>query len=107
MSDWIDIAAAADMAPGSHRTADVEGTAIAVFNVDGTYYAIEDLCSHAAATLSQGRVEGCEIVCPRHGARFSLISGAALSPPAWEPIATLRVRVVDGRVQVRDDRCSE
>lgn len=104
LDDWIDVAAVADFPPGSRRTLDAAGTPIAVFNVDGAYYAIEDLCTHEAETLSGGRLEGCEIVCPRHQARFSLRTGAALCPPAYEAVATFPVRVASGRVQVRDDR---
>jgi 3-phenylpropionate/trans-cinnamate dioxygenase ferredoxin subunit len=104
MSEWVDIAAEADFPPGTFRTVDVEGVPIAVFNVGGHYYAIEDVCTHEAETLSYGRVEGLEITCPRHEARFSLVTGAALSPPAYEPVATFPVRVEGGVVQVRDDR---
>jgi 3-phenylpropionate/trans-cinnamate dioxygenase ferredoxin subunit len=104
MDNWIDIAVAADFPPGTRRTVDAAGTPIAVFNVGGVYYAIEDMCSHDAETLSHGKLQGCEIICPRHQARFSLLNGAALSPPAYEPVATFPVRIADGMVQVRDDR---
>jgi 3-phenylpropionate/trans-cinnamate dioxygenase ferredoxin component len=104
MEDWVDVAPVAEFPTGSVRAVDVEGTAIAVFNLEGAYYAIEDLCSHEAESLSGGQVEGEEIICPRHGAHFSILTGAALSPPAYEPVATFPVRVADGMVQVRDDR---
>jgi 3-phenylpropionate/trans-cinnamate dioxygenase ferredoxin subunit len=104
MAEWIAVAAQADFPPGTFRTLDVEGVPIAVFNVGGNYYAIEDLCTHEAETLSDGEVEGLEVTCPRHGARFSLLTGAALSPPAYEPVASFPIRIVDGVVQVRDDR---
>lgn len=104
MDDWIDVAAPADFPPGTCRTVDAAGALIAVFNIDGTYHAIEDRCTHDDGTLSQGKVEGCEIICPRHQARFSLLTGAALCPPAYEPVATFPVRVEEGMVQVRDDR---
>ena len=103
MSNWINIAAQAEFPPGTCRTVDVEGTPVAVFNIDGNYYAIEDVCTHEAETLSDGETEGLEIICPRHGARFSLVSGAALGPPAYEPVTTFLVRVEAGMVQVRDD----
>lgn len=104
MDDWTDVATAADFPPGTRRTVDAAGTRIAVFNVDGTYYAIEDLCSHEAESLSGGTVDGLEITCPAHQARFSLIDGAPLSAPAYEPVAVFPVRVSGGVVQVRDDR---
>lgn len=104
MADWVDVACVKDFPPGSVRVLEVEGTPIAVFNVAGRYYAIEDLCSHEEETLSDGEVEGEEIACPRHGARFSLVTGAALSPPAYEAVATFAVRVEDGVVKIRDER---
>jgi 3-phenylpropionate/trans-cinnamate dioxygenase ferredoxin subunit len=83
---------------------DVDGAQIAVFNVDGQYYAIEDVCTHDGGILTGGPVENDEVICPRHGARFSVRTGEALSPPAFEPVAKLPVRVENGIVEVRDDR---
>lgn len=105
MADWMDVVAERDFQPGSWRVAWVDGTSVAVFRAaDGAYYAIEDCCSHQATPLSEGRVEALEVVCPLHGARFSLVTGQALTPPAYEPVATFPVRVDKGMVQVRDDR---
>lgn len=104
MAEWVDVAPAEELTPGSWRTVDVDGTQIAVFNVEGEYYAIEDVCTHDGGILSGGTVEGAEVECPRHGARFSLATGEALSPPAYDPVPTFPVRVEQGMVQVRDDR---
>jgi 3-phenylpropionate/trans-cinnamate dioxygenase ferredoxin component len=104
MSDWVTVATADELAPGRWRTLDVDGTAIVVFNVGGEYYAIEDVCTHDGGQLTGGTVEGAEIVCPRHGARFCVKTGDALTPPAYEPTAKFPVRVHEGAVQVRDDR---
>jgi len=102
--NWTDVARVEDFPPGSHRLVDVDGVAVAVFNLDGSYHAIEDVCSHDGGDLSSGDVESDQVVCPRHGAHFSLRTGEALSPPAYEAIPTFPVRVEDGMVQVRDDR---
>lgn len=102
--DWVDAAAAADLVPGTCCTVEADGVFIVVFNVDGSYYAIEDCCSHEEESLSTGELEGREIICPRHGARFSIVTGAALSEPAEEPVATFPVRVEGDRVQVRPER---
>ena len=104
MSDWIDVAATAELAPGQWRVVDADGTAIVVANVAGEFHAIEDVCTHDGGQLTGGCVDGAEIVCPRHGARFCLKTGAALTPPAYEPTARFPVRIEGGRVQVRDDR---
>lgn len=104
MAEWVDVAKVEDFPPGTVRTVEIEGTPIAVFNLNGHYYAIEDVCTHEAETLSDGAVEGEEIVCPRHGAHFSIVTGAALSPPAYEPVTTFPVQVEGGMVMVKNDR---
>ena len=104
MSDWITVAAQTDFPDGTLRTTDLDGTPVAVFNLDGRYYAIEDICTHDGGILTGGALEGDVIVCPRHGARFSIKTGEVLSPPAYEDVATFPVRVEGGMVQVRDAR---
>lgn len=104
MSDWVAVAAEEDLPPGAFRTVDVDGTQVAVFNLDGTYYAIEDVCTHDGGILTGGAVEGDVIVCPRHGARFCIKTGKVLAPPAYEDVASFPVRVEAGQVQVRDPR---
>lgn len=104
MSDWITVAKVGELAPGDHRVVDVDGAAVVVFNLGGEYYAIEDVCTHDGGQLTGGTVEGDEIVCPRHGARFSIRTGEALSAPAYEPVAKFPVRVESGVIQVRDGR---
>ena len=104
MSEWVTVARVDELAPGQWRTVDVDGAQVAVFNLDGGYYAIEDVCTHDGGQLTGGSVEGAEIVCPRHGARFCIRTGAALTAPAYEATARFPVRIEDGVVQVRDDR---
>ena len=104
MSDWQDVAAVEAIPPGSHHVVDVDGAQVAVFNLDGQFYAVEDVCTHDGGTLTGGAVDGEQVVCPRHGARFSIKTGAVLAPPAYEPIHSFPVRIESGRVQVRDDR---
>lgn len=104
MSDWVPVAPASEFPPGTHRVVDVDGAQVAVFNLDGEYFAIEDVCTHDGGILTGGPVDGDQVVCPRHGARFSIRTGEALTAPAFEPVASLPVRIEDGVVQVRDDR---
>lgn len=101
MADWFDVARADDVPPGTAYAADVEGTFIAVVNVDGEFFAVEDLCTHDGGDLATGDVEGDEIVCPRHGARFCVRTGAVKAPPAYEDIRIFPVRVEGGVVQVQ------
>lgn len=104
MSEWITVAKVGELTPGQFRKVDTDGAQIVVFNLSGEYYAIEDVCTHDGGQLTGGTIEGDEVVCPRHGARFCIRTGAALTAPAYEPVATFPVRVQDGEVQVRDNR---
>ena len=104
MSDWTNVAATGEFGSGQYRVVDLGDTAVAVFDLDGEYFAIEDVCTHDFGILTGGCVEGGRIMCPRHGAWFDIRTGEALTPPAYEPVATFPVRVHEGMIQVRDDR---
>ena len=103
MSRWIDVAAVYDLTPGNRRVIDVDGVAVAIFNIDGEYFAVKDACTHDGGILSNGELEGDVIVCPRHGARFSIRTGAVMGPPAYEDLETFFVRVSQGKVQIEID----
>lgn len=93
MSEFIRVAKAGELAPGSVLRVDVAGKALALYNLDGTYYATDDICTHAYASLAEGFLDGETIECPLHGATFSIKTGEALTAPAVEPLATYAVRV--------------
>lgn len=101
MTEWMDVCAADALKPGAFEVIETDDLVIAVFNVEGEYFAIEDVCTHDGEELTGGPIQGDEIVCPRHGARFCLRTGAALTPPAYDDVTTFAVRVADGRLQVR------
>lgn len=102
MSIWIDVMAESALADGEHVVVDVEGYDVAIFKLEGQLYAIEDVCTHDGAEIASGELEGDEIVCPRHGARFCVKTGEVKCAPAYEDVATFPVRVVDGRIQVSE-----
>ena len=104
MSGWVTVAAVGELAPGASKVIDIDGALIAVFNIGGEYFAIEDICTHDGGELASGVLEGDQIICPRHGARFCVRTGEALSAPAYEPAAKFPVRIANGVIQVRDDR---
>ena len=104
MSDWVRVATVVDFPPGTRQVLDVDGVQVAVFHLEDGFHAIEDVCTHDGGELAMGQVEGCEIICPRHGARFDLRTGTVTAPPAYEDVAVLPTRIVDGQVEVRDDR---
>ncbi|MEY2608912.1 MAG: 3-phenylpropionate/trans-cinnamate dioxygenase ferredoxin component [Verrucomicrobiota bacterium] len=87
-----------EVAPGEVKR--IENPAIAVFNVEGTLFAISDTCTHAEASLSEGRVDGETVECPLHGACFDLRTGEALTPPAVEPVQTFPVIVQEDEIYV-------
>ncbi|NNC23330.1 non-heme iron oxygenase ferredoxin subunit [Salinisphaera sp. USBA-960] len=104
MSDWVNVASESELSDGQRRVVDVDDVMVAVFNHGGEYYAIEDVCTHDGGELASGDLEGDEIICPRHGARFCIRNGEALTAPAYEDVHCFPVRVDNGTVQVCDDR---
>ncbi|MEQ1620709.1 MAG: non-heme iron oxygenase ferredoxin subunit [Methylococcales bacterium] len=102
MSEWIDVIEESALENGEHVVVDVDGTEVAVFKIDGEYYAIEDVCTHDGAEIASGVIDGCEIVCPRHGARFCIKTGAVKAPPAYEDINTYKVRIENGLLQLQN-----
>jgi 3-phenylpropionate/trans-cinnamate dioxygenase ferredoxin subunit len=97
---WLPIAPTASIPPGEFAQSEINGTLVAVFNVGGEFYAIDDVCTHDGGGLTGGAVEDDVVICPRHGARFCLRTGAALSPPAYEPVRTYETRVNEGIVEI-------
>lgn len=100
MTRYVTVAKTAEIPPGEREIFDVEGYYIAVFNVNGTYYAIEDRCTHDDGPLVEGDLDGYEIACPRHGARFDIRTGKVLSMPAVVDVPWFPVRVEGDDIQV-------
>ena len=99
----LDVAPADEFPPGSTKLIVAgPGMYIGVYNCAGALYAIEDRCSHDDGPLCEGTWEEdtCRVICPRHGSAFDLATGRPMSLPAFEPVATYPVRVVDGIVKV-------
>jgi 3-phenylpropionate/trans-cinnamate dioxygenase ferredoxin subunit len=100
VSEWIDAAAAESVSDRASLSVEVDGMALVIARCGNDYYAIEDQCTHDGESLAGAEIEDCEIICPRHFARFCLKSGEALTPPAYEPVRTYRVRAENGRLLV-------
>jgi len=103
MAEWIDIAPLHELVPGDRKIIKTPYCEIAVFNLDGDFFAIEDVCSHDGGELASGACDGDQIICPRHGARFCIRDGRALTPPAYEDIESFPVRLEGDMVQVDID----
>ncbi len=104
MADFVTVAQANEIQPGERIVVEISKKWVAVFNVAGVYYAIQDICSHDGGDLADGELIGCEIACPRHGARFDIRNGRVMSAPALVDIPSFEVRVLDGQVQVATAR---
>ncbi|MDA0829911.1 MAG: non-heme iron oxygenase ferredoxin subunit [Burkholderiales bacterium] len=104
MSDWQKVCSVTDVQLGKWCQTDLDGTIVVIYNLDGQFFAIEDVCTHDGAILSGCPLEGDEVVCPRHGARFSVKTGEALSAPAWEATATFPIKIENDHILIRDNR---
>jgi nitrite reductase/ring-hydroxylating ferredoxin subunit len=93
VGEWIRVANASDIAPGEGMRVEIGGGPIAIWNVDGEYYATSDVCTHEETSLSEGELWGDTIECPLHGAQFNVKSGAVESLPAVFPLKTYPVKV--------------
>jgi|SRR6185437_9121793 len=100
MATLIKVAETNRLTPGQATAVEVQGRRIAVFNVDGAFYALDDECPHAGGPLSEGQVKDCKVTCPWHEADFDLKTGAVLSPPAFEGVKSYPVVVVGNDVKV-------
>lgn len=89
-----------DLPPGDRLFVEVGEDPVVVFNIDGEYYAIADVCTHDMSSLGEGDVEGYEVICPRHGARFDLRTGEVLSLPAVQDVPSFPTRVTDGVLEI-------
>jgi 3-phenylpropionate/trans-cinnamate dioxygenase ferredoxin component len=98
---WLEVAPTASIADGDYAQVEVDTVLVAVFNIHGAFYAIEDTCTHDGGELAGGALDNDVVICPRHGARFCLRTGAALTPPAYEPVRTFETRIVGDMVEVK------
>lgn len=103
MRKFVTAAKVGDIPEGAAVPVVVKGRRIAICNLTGVFYAIDDTCTHEEASLSDGELQGDEIECPRHAARFNVKTGAVCSPPAFEDLQTYPTRIVGEVVEVEID----
>ena len=97
---WVDVGAAAAVGEAAPLSVEVEGVHLIIVRCGKEFYAVEDRCTHDGESLGEAEVQDCQVICPRHGSHFCLRTGEALTPPAYEPLRTYRVREQNGRLQV-------
>lgn len=100
MTDFVPICKAADLSPGSMTWVAVERERVLLVNVEGTFYALSDVCGHLRAPLSRGRLEGHSVECPLHFARFDVRTGELIDGPVAADVPTYQIRVENGTVYV-------
>ena len=99
--EYVVVAEEGGLPNGERLFVEIDALSLVVFNIAGKYFAIEDVCSHDDGPLGDGDFEDeFEVACPRHGARFDVRNGHALSLPAVEDISAYPVRVVDGNIEI-------
>jgi nitrite reductase/ring-hydroxylating ferredoxin subunit len=100
MATFVKVGKVDELPSGEGKLIEVNRKRIALFNVDGRYYAIDDVCPHRGAPLSEGEIEGEAVVCPWHGAMFELATGEVRRFPAAAGVATYEVRLEGGEIAI-------
>ena len=98
---FVTVASVSETPPGRISVHEVDGKRVALCNVNGEFYAIDDVCTHDGGPLDQGVLEGDRVECPRHGAKFDVKTGRAVVLPAVRPVKTYPVAVDGDEVKVR------
>jgi len=101
VAEFVPVAKVSEIPDPGKKLVEVDDRLVAVFHVGGRFYALDDVCTHDGGPLAEGQLEGYHIICPRHGARFDIRTGEALTMPATEPTAAHEVKVEGDTVLVR------
>jgi len=101
MQDYYLACPVEDVPAGKMQLVEVDDRLVIIFNVDGRYHCIDDVCTHDGGPLSDGELEGCQITCPRHGAKFDITNGQAITMPATQATGSHEVKLDDGNLYVK------
>ena len=99
MSEYVSVAKPEDLAPGEGRVVEVQGNEVALFNLNGAFYAIDNLCVHQGGPLGEGLLEGENVICPWHSWKYNLKSGVCPTNPSVK-VKAYSVKIEDGQVKV-------
>jgi 3-phenylpropionate/trans-cinnamate dioxygenase ferredoxin component len=98
--DYIEIAPLEEVPVGERLFLELDNLPVVLFNVGGKIFAIGDVCTHDNGPLGEGELDDHQVICPRHGARFDITTGAALTLPAVTPTPIYPTRVSDGMIYI-------
>jgi 3-phenylpropionate/trans-cinnamate dioxygenase ferredoxin subunit len=101
MTDFVKVASVSELPDPGKQVVEVDDRLVALFHVGGQFYALDDVCTHDGGPLAEGALEDHTIACPRHGAKFDIRNGRALTMPATRPTAAHQVKVEDGQVYIK------
>ena len=93
MPKTVKVAQTSELSPGTGKVVEAEGRNVAIFNVEGTFYAIDNTCTHRGGPLGEGELNGEIVTCPWHGANFNVKTGAVTNPPARAGVRSFPVKV--------------
>lgn len=96
----VKVAKVNDVSVGTGKVVQAGGKTLALFNLGGTFYALDNRCTHVGGPLGEGAIEGNQVTCPWHGSVFNITTGEVVEPPARRPVATFPVRVERDEVLV-------
>jgi 3-phenylpropionate/trans-cinnamate dioxygenase ferredoxin subunit len=100
MAERTYVAETTSIASGTAKQIKLGGKVIALFNLDGQFYAIDDACTHRGGPLSEGTINGCDVICPWHSASFNIKTGETGGPPAMYNLATYPVSIEGAQVYI-------
>src|SRR5438132_10170903 len=98
MPEFLKVATTDEVPPGRAKLIEVGGNEIALFNIGGSFHAIDNSCTHVGGPLCEGEIAGSEVTCPWHGAVFDVTTGSVLGPPASEAVTRFNLRVENGEI---------
>jgi nitrite reductase/ring-hydroxylating ferredoxin subunit len=102
--DFVKVAESKDIGPSSMKAVDVAGEKVCIVNIDGSYYAIGNVCTHMGGPLNEGTLEGFNVECPSHGSKFDVRTGEPTKPPARQAVSSYEVKVQDNKILVRKQK---
>jgi 3-phenylpropionate/trans-cinnamate dioxygenase ferredoxin subunit len=98
--EYISVGSVEELKEGERLFIEIDGKPVVILNISGNYYAVADVCSHDDGPVGEGNLDGYEIICPRHGARFDLRTGKVLAFPAFVDIPVYPIRLVGDKIEI-------